>query len=715
MIRVPYILLTVFALLPVAIEAQVFTSSRPGVIDGPADLVPGGDNGGPNPNGILPPSGFEDALQAPMGPGPQQQVPPPLMPRVARHYSAPIWETSGKGGYFAVMGAVAQPGVYYQAADHITLGEFLKVAGGVLPAANGTARIVRQGRGGLQAFISPESQYELMSGDVVLVEARHLNGQAGLKEYPAAGSSTGKNASPQPTANAAPSPWAYLAFVNLAPHPIIVPVPADQATVTTVMKWLRQDPQNPPFVRVLPPTPVLRQNLSKPAEQQLLENGTVLVFDPATVKRERLPGFPPVIGEPKPNDGPAVNASPVVVPRQANPLDTGRVPTLAPQPQPRLPAQAVPGTIKPTRAPPPPAAQRGGQPNARSLATGTSGLIGLGAGAPNPPDINEMPTKGGGNSGGPLLMMPQTTRPSRSTATSPETNSRPIVPPKRLQEGGAQHNTAPVHYEGQPMSWQSRPPVHGPADQDEAVDAQVIQAHGEHGGLNDEFGGPSLELPQPVPELVHPDAAATVSAIAPATTKTAAPLPSSSLSGRMIWFSLGSLGLLAVAVFLIARWDGPRPVRAAAVAGHASRFGRTMSASDAEMPSPQIGLKFLKRTNQTLAEATTPMAPVTAPISEPTRTVTPPPGPVSPKRTISEEEQRLRDHFRQARDAARSEPVETPPAPVDTHSAVMKRPAPQVLTQVPHVPMSSPAKAPKASEASSDLLDRVLLSRKKAA
>lgn len=722
MIRIPHILLTVLVMSSTAVQAQVFTSSRPGVIDGPAALISGSDNGALNPNGIQPPSGFENALQSPPGPNPQQEVPPPLMPRVARHYSTPIWETSGKGGYFAIMGAVSQPGVYFQSSDHLTLGEFLKVAGGALPSANGTARIVRQGRGGLQAFISPESQYELMSGDVVLLESRHLNGPAGLREYPAAGATPAQTSSPQPTPNATPSPWSYLAFVNLAPHPILVPVPSDQATLTNVIKWLRQDPQNPPFVRVLPPAPVLRQNASKPAEQQLLENGTVLVFDPATIKRERLPGFPPVIGLPKPADSPTASAAPVVVPRQSNPADGARAPSLAPQSHSNLPDQGSPGLVKPTRAPAPPSAQLGGQPNSRGLATGTpaGGLIGVGAAVPNPPGFEEMPIKGGGNSGGPLLMMPQPNRPSRSTATSPDNKSRPVQPPKRLQDG-AQHNTTPVHYEGQPMSWQSRPPVHGNGDGMEAEvdDAGVIQAHGEQGGGLDEFAGPALELPHPVPDLVHPEAAAAVTAVPAATAKVAPPAPTSSLSRQIIWFSVGSLGLLVLAVVLIARWDGPRPVRAAVTAGHVSRFGRTLHMPSDAAADSQKGLKIHKAADQPVAVPPTAVAPVSTPVhvmpSAPPRATASAPVSSAPRRTISDEELRLRTHFRQARAAARSEPAAAPSAPVEPAPTVKLRPAHPVLAQVPQVPKSSSVTSARAPEPSSDLLDRVLLSRKKAA
>ncbi|MES2793959.1 MAG: hypothetical protein V4719_30375, partial [Planctomycetota bacterium] len=133
------ILLTALVLAPLTAWGQVFTSSQPGMVDGTrnAELNRArngaivdprysnssalGGNSDPNAES-LPGSTFDPMFQPQSENIPQQQLLPGLMPGVARHYSSPVWQTSTKGGYFGIMGAIAQPGVYFHQSERITLG-----------------------------------------------------------------------------------------------------------------------------------------------------------------------------------------------------------------------------------------------------------------------------------------------------------------------------------------------------------------------------------------------------------------------------------------------------------------------------------------------------------------------------------------------------------------------------------------------------------------
>lgn len=731
-----YILLTVVAFAPLPACGQVFTSSPPGMIDGPGNRFTSRSNSGEfadpgysDRSGVNAQTDAEVLLMQATAAGPQlpsevlpqQSLPPGPISGPARHYNtSPIWQTSTKGGYFGIMGAIAQPGVYFSAERRITLGELLKLAGGATPTASGGVRIVRQGRGGLQTFLTPDSKHEIMNGDVVLLESQRPQTKTGLRDYRTQ-PSTGDTAAASNAAAPAPKgpQLSYLAFVNLSPQPIVVPVPSDQATLVAVMKWLHQDENSPPYVRVIAPNPVLRQNSSLPVDQQVLENGSVLVFDPSTVKSERLPPFPPVIGQiPAPEAAPIV-VRPGSVAQPAVKNDAVRIP--APETRQQRPSPAA----KPMRAPAPPTTQRDPR-------TGEIQQFGQTRPAIAAPDtIHEAPYQGVPHSGGPLLMMPQPNRPQNSQATVPDPKSRQSLPPKRLQSQRADEAT-PAHYVGQTISWQSRPPVRANEGQPEVEDDQgVVQAHGEEGRPDDEFVGPALELPRPVPKLVEPDP---IVATQPAAEPTAAAAPKpvpSTFSMQIVWFSLGSMALLMAVLWFVSRWDGPRPVRAALTAGHTSRF-RAPAPSNHGTGTPQPALRILKPIGKTVAEAPFPMPPITpTAVPEPARVKPAAPAPTpGPTRTISQEEQRLRAHFREARQAhavATPEPIHSPapPAPaVATPSSGFSREelrqltgrvagsAEKILAQVPTVKKPNPP-SERIPATAGNLLDRVLRAQQK--
>jgi hypothetical protein len=351
------ILLTAFIFWPLTGWTQVFTSPQPGMLRGVGmmpemqrGLVSPGPTVGPqsrvipgSPGANYPGSGFDDnsgsenysaggpdsdGMNDPRlqyGPategyptrgnandqrgGPSGRS-PDRAPRNAMSLSVTRHSLSTSGGYFGILGAIAKPAVYFQKSDRVLLIELVKLAGGTNDDASGSVRIVRQGRAGMQTFLTETSAFEVLNGDVIYFDSQRMATQSGVHDFsqplrsvnggprnPAskpAGTRTGDPVVTQKGMNPA---QAYLAFVGLTTHPIIVPVPANEATLSAAMMWLQQDRSSVPLPKVLSPIPVPRAGSGQQNLEQLLPSGTVLVFDPQAVNQAVLPDFPPVIGE----------------------------------------------------------------------------------------------------------------------------------------------------------------------------------------------------------------------------------------------------------------------------------------------------------------------------------------------------------------------------------------------------------------------------------
>lgn len=686
------LLLIVTSLFPITAWGQAVRTPYPNPMRGRvvSPLRGYGDQFAPNLDDANSPSGpLNDSIPGPNGQQQPTGVPQNdfrTRPAPRPQQQSPVWQTSERGGYFGVMGAVAQPGVYLQPQSRVGLKDLIILAGGTTPGASGGVRIVRQGRGGLQTFLSPESQYELLTGDVIFVESHRQTSFVGLRQFAQSkqtsenGLRAGANA-PDSNPKKRPPTQAYLAFVNLAPEPIVVPVPDEQATLTAVMAWLRQDLKSPPFVRVIPPSPQLRPDNSVPADQQLLESGSVLVFDPSTVKLDRLPEFPPIKGA---GDTPAANA---VSAPAVNPVS----------PAPRVIADPPP-ELSPVNSP----AARA----ARSLPTPK---------APTPssavPKAGAIPRRGVGQqsaspSGGPMLLMPPNRRDSNPQVTRPDSKSRPSVQSTELN-GDQPEETTAAGYEGRPVSWQTQSASGDENPADPEFEGQgVILAHIEQdlGKPNDQMG-PILELPRPAPKLL-PEPAMIEAQPKQSEPATMGNSLASTFKLRVVWFSIsGSLLLLAL-LWWLSRLDGPRPVHARVRAERQSvgksapfafRFRRSVMLAEgqpilrADSVSPPISVPPAE------------VAPEAKQTEEPAAPALPP-----PIHSISQREHALRAHFRQARleRAQRTtlrEPAETESQPEATD--VVEPPSPPApVVMEPHVRVP----APHSGNRPSDVLERAL-------
>lgn len=671
-------------------------------------------------------------------------------------YSAPIWHSTARGGYFGIMGAIAQPGVYFHPQERVPLAEVLKLAGGPTPDVSGGVRIVRQGRGGLQTFLSQDSKYELLNGDVVLLESRNSPGQAGLKPFTQtkrtlADENQDGDSSQQAAIKQAAAAPGYLAFVNLTPQPIIVPVPKDQASLSAVMTWLRQDPKSPPYVRVIAPGPVLRRDNSVPADEQLLESGTVLVFDSATVKHERLPEFPPVKGlvaRPTAEQAPRAAVpppSPSPIPTQGNTQSRTQGRTQG-HTQTSTLGRTERRTPSPVTAPQPPMT-RFERPAERAIRPSVQ-LPNAHLQAPNPPaepKTETIPGRGlgqretsNGNStdaaaGGPMLLMPQNQSGENSRAANPDFKSRAEARPGEIRESRPVETTS-ASFKGQQLSWQSSAAIADGNIVNEAFEQGIVQAHREQDlDFPEEQGGPQLELPRPVPNLLPAEAALIPHTSEHANQEVPSPNParSGSVTLRIFSFSLTGVLVLCAILWWMLRRDGLRPSYARARDSRASHtrtnHGRSLSVKPGA-PANGLATSVLKterlpirrtdsvvgRNSSTASTPSTANIPLTADVaretaaSEPADSALPP-----PLRAISQREHALRAHFRQARmermqrTILDNSSVEEPAAPSIPNPETLAPPAqPAVETVIP---------APNfKTRKSADALDRALHVRRSA-
>ena len=193
------------------------------------------------------------------------------------------------GGYFGVMGAVHKPGVYYQASGRVSLAQLVITAGGISEQATGLVRIVLRGKPGLQTQLAADSAYELLSGDIVILDQRPVGTAQNLYRRSQSGhaSTPGQNE------------HQVIALVNVLPRPVILELTRPGVTVGQIYEWLHQDLKSPPGMRLIHPS--LTPGTRMPADflSISLVTGSVLVFDAATFNREALPALPAVFGEPQ--------------------------------------------------------------------------------------------------------------------------------------------------------------------------------------------------------------------------------------------------------------------------------------------------------------------------------------------------------------------------------------------------------------------------------
>lgn len=201
-----------------------------------------------------------------------------------RHYTSP--ETAA-ANYVAIMGKVARPAVYEVPQEQLTLAALVDIAGGLAPEASGNLRIVRQGRGGQQVFFSPDVKFDLLAGDLVVADSKGF--AAGrVREYNptvAAGTRTPSRKEP---ANS----YVQIGLAQLVNRPVILDVPAEQATLPEVWGMLGQSLQKKGTITLLKQGSGRHVVNIEEMPRIALTSGQVLVVEPKTIDASTLPKLP---------------------------------------------------------------------------------------------------------------------------------------------------------------------------------------------------------------------------------------------------------------------------------------------------------------------------------------------------------------------------------------------------------------------------------------
>lgn len=276
------ILLCWLLLQPVDVSAQTQVNERVNGnsrTSGAAALPPGIESITPR---VAPPRYVQPSQRGSRTARVQQQTPQPKQQQ---------WAADAKSAhYFAILGAVSQPGVYQKPESGMQLGQLVQLAGGSQASATGSVRIIRNGRAGLQVLLPQQAAYGLLNGDVIVLESQRNSTLTGIRTSIPTGTyeqplSSGRPAAPE---------LVHVVCLGLEARPVLFPLNSQIATLGQLLTQLGQGPGPLPVTRLIHPQ--AGQGAATPAPETPLVNGLVVILEPQLVRRETLPDLPPVIG-----------------------------------------------------------------------------------------------------------------------------------------------------------------------------------------------------------------------------------------------------------------------------------------------------------------------------------------------------------------------------------------------------------------------------------
>ncbi len=194
--------------------------------------------------------------------------------------------TSSKRAVVGLLGQVVRPGVYEMASNRVLLSDLIERIGGLANKASGQFRIIRNGRSGQTLGYQAASQFELMSGDLVVADSQTAFATSSPRPHDA---QTGERDSTQ-TASAANSGAVQIGFVNLLDRPVVLKLRSEHATVSGILSLMRQDSALSSRVRVV--LPAGQQQTGSRHPDAPLPSESILVFPANTVLTERLSSMP---------------------------------------------------------------------------------------------------------------------------------------------------------------------------------------------------------------------------------------------------------------------------------------------------------------------------------------------------------------------------------------------------------------------------------------
>lgn len=169
--------------------------------------------------------------------------------------------------YFTILGHVARPGTYELPTSSPSLTSFIQYAGNLTAPASGQIRIVRNGRIAQSTFYSDKSTLRLAPGDIVVVDGKVNQGRVIVP-----GESTPSSAD-----------TIGLAITGLRDYPILLSIPAEQATIRWITRHVGLDQSVIPSVKS-----VTARHSDRVLPDTRLTTGTVLAFPTTLVDPSRL-------------------------------------------------------------------------------------------------------------------------------------------------------------------------------------------------------------------------------------------------------------------------------------------------------------------------------------------------------------------------------------------------------------------------------------------
>ncbi len=184
-----------------------------------------------------------------------------------------------------VMGAVATPGIYQFDSRHVTIRDLIEKAGQPTQTAAGTVRVLRGSYVNMKLFMPSQEEFPLEPADMIVVESQSQP-QHRVIDFSRLNEVSTESKQHQP-----PAETIQIGLVNLLDYPMLMTLKSVDADLQTLLvNLLNQAPAAAYNLKVI--EPVAKPQNQTPGLDRPLLDGTVLVFDPRLVDRERLPVFP---------------------------------------------------------------------------------------------------------------------------------------------------------------------------------------------------------------------------------------------------------------------------------------------------------------------------------------------------------------------------------------------------------------------------------------
>lgn len=188
--------------------------------------------------------------------------------------------------YVGIMGEVDTPGTFRLGSKSLKLHRVIQCAHGFTRDASKAIRLVRMGRVRQTEIFSESADSPLLPGDLLIVESKRLT-------------TLPRNSSDPSTRDAQTIRANYhegtirsgiqIALLNVLDYPLVLRLRPDQANAAYLVQALGQPISLLATTRVITPDVPRRQTSDAAKRAAQMEDGSVIVFEPGKVKRNRLP------------------------------------------------------------------------------------------------------------------------------------------------------------------------------------------------------------------------------------------------------------------------------------------------------------------------------------------------------------------------------------------------------------------------------------------